>query len=250
MKTTAGAAAYARPETNSRALCAESEPSANRPQAAREPEPRRRWLVPVAIVAALVLIAGVAWSAIYGGDRAEAQPLALSFSRGQEQTYVIHQTMDAHMSSDVFGDQPLTMDLGATVCKAGRPACDACPLSRHCASYPKILSMRVLPKQKAARAERVDRFGVPDRIYRGRVIEALRTGPKPSGAFKGYVRVLPGLERPREALLADLAAPAHLLGLFDLENGRPGVADGEEQLRVFVETRGAVAPIHGEELLF
>jgi A/G-specific adenine glycosylase len=87
------------------------------------------------------------------------------------------------------------MDLGAAVCKAGRPRCEECPIRRFCASYPRILSMESFPKQKAARKERVDRFGVPDRIYRGRVIEALRSGPKPGSAFKGFTRVLSGLER-------------------------------------------------------
>lgn len=66
------------------------------------------------------------------------------------------------------------MDLGATVCKAGKPRCAECPLRRLCRSYPRILAMKALPRQKAARAERVDAFGVPNRIYRGRVIEALR----------------------------------------------------------------------------
>jgi hypothetical protein len=84
------------------------------PQA--EPEPRRRrWLVPVAISVALLLVAGGAWVLLSRGDSAEAQPLALSFTQGQEQSYEIHQTMDAHVSSDVFGDQPLTMDLSETV---------------------------------------------------------------------------------------------------------------------------------------
>ncbi len=58
--------------------------------------------------------------------------------------------------------------------------------------------------------------------------------------------VLPGLEGPGEALLAHLAASAHLLGLLDLEDGRTGVADREEQLWVLVEARRAVAPIHGD----
>ena len=84
-------------------------------EAERERERRRPWLVPVAILSALVLIAGVAWFAINRGDSAQAQPLALSFTQGQEQTYAIHQTMDAHMSSDVFGDKPLKMDLTETV---------------------------------------------------------------------------------------------------------------------------------------
>ena len=85
------------------------------PQATPEPQHRRRWIVPVAIGVVVLLIAGVAWFAINRGDTAEAQPLALSFTQGQEQTYAIHTTMDAQMSSDAFGDQSLQMDLSETV---------------------------------------------------------------------------------------------------------------------------------------
>lgn len=80
-------------------------------------------------------------------------------------------SLPAGLSYDV--NQGL-MDIGATVCKAGRPDCEACPLKRTCESYPRILAMKTLPRQKHARQERVDAFGVPNRIYRGRVVEALR----------------------------------------------------------------------------
>lgn len=85
------------------------------------------------------------------------------------------------------------MDLGATVCKAGRPRCEACPIRRLCASYPKILTLKTLPKQKAARKERADARGIPNRIYRGRVIEALRQGPATDAALAEFAHVLPGL---------------------------------------------------------
>lgn len=87
------------------------------PEALRAtPEPRhRRWVVPVAIGVAVLLVAGVAWVVMSRGDTAQARPLALSFTQGQERTYAIHQTLDAHMSSDVLGDQPLKMDMSETV---------------------------------------------------------------------------------------------------------------------------------------
>jgi len=66
------------------------------------------------------------------------------------------------------------MDLGATICKAGTPRCEACPISRLCASYPKILTMKTLPRQKTPRKEAVDVHGVPNRIYRGRIVEVMR----------------------------------------------------------------------------
>ena len=57
--------------------------------------------------------------------------------------------------------------------------------------------------------------------------------------------VLTGLKSPLKTLLPDVATPADLLGFLDLEDGRTGVSDGEEQFRVFIETSRTVAPIHG-----
>ena len=101
-------------------------------------------------------------------------------------------TLPAELAYDV--NQGL-MDLGATVCKAGRPRCEACPIRRLCASWPRILTMKALPRQKVRRAERVDAHGVPDRIHRGRAIEALRKGPATAKALAAYAHVLPGLEK-------------------------------------------------------
>jgi hypothetical protein len=46
--------------------------------------------------------------------------------------------------------------------------------------------------------------------------------------------VLAGLEGPLEALFAHVATTADDLRLLDLEDGRAGVADREEELGVFV----------------
>jgi two-component sensor histidine kinase len=57
--------------------------------------------------------------------------------------------------------------------------------------------------------------------------------------------VLTCFQRPLQARVADIAPPADLLGLVDLEEGRSGVPNREEQLGVLVQTGGLVAPIHG-----
>ena len=75
------------------------------------------------------------------------------------------------------------MDIGATICKAQRPACEACPLRASCKAYPRILKIRKLPSQKTARKERVDALGIPNRIYRGRVIDFLRARSLPTAAL-------------------------------------------------------------------
>src|SRR5699024_5621896 len=59
--------------------------------------------------------------------------------------------------------------------------------------------------------------------------------------------VLSRLQRPLQALLAHIAAPADNLGLFDLPKSRTGVSDREEQLRVLLKTRSAVTPVHGDD---
>lgn len=60
------------------------------------------------------------------------------------------------------------MDLGAMLCTASNPRCDHCPVVRHCPSSFRV-QRRVLPKRMEP-----GRDGIPNRIYRGRVVEILR----------------------------------------------------------------------------
>jgi len=60
------------------------------------------------------------------------------------------------------------MDLGATICTARKPQCDACPMSALC---PSAHVLRPATKKKSA--EPLFR-GKPQRIWRGRIIETLR----------------------------------------------------------------------------
>src|SRR5947199_8595554 len=57
--------------------------------------------------------------------------------------------------------------------------------------------------------------------------------------------VLTGLKRPLEALVGRGTAPADRLGLLDLQQGRTGRPDREEQLRVLIAAGSTVAPVHG-----
>jgi len=83
------------------------------PPPAPEPETprRRRGMIVLAVAVVLAVVAGLVAFAITRSDTAEAQPLALSFTQGQERTYHVHQTMDANISSPLFGDQTLSMDV-------------------------------------------------------------------------------------------------------------------------------------------
>jgi hypothetical protein len=80
-----------------------------------EPPRKRKGLVAVAIGVAVVVLAGVAVFALTRSGTAEAQPLALAFEQGQNQTYEIDQTIDAEVASDVFGSESVSMDLSQVV---------------------------------------------------------------------------------------------------------------------------------------
>jgi hypothetical protein len=68
----------------------------------------------IALILALVAGATV-FVLAQGGSSAEAQPLALSFTEGQSQSYAIGMTMDGQVSSDLLGDMPMQMDLDEVV---------------------------------------------------------------------------------------------------------------------------------------
>ncbi len=73
---------------------------------------RRRGLTVGSIAVVLALVAGALVMVLTrGGDSAEAQPLALTFTQGQSETYAIHQTMNGQVSSDLLGDMQLDMDM-------------------------------------------------------------------------------------------------------------------------------------------
>ena len=62
------------------------------------------------------------------------------------------------------------MDLGSTICTARRPVCEVCPVAESCASGP-TLSHAGVPLRKRIHP----RNRLPDRIYRGRIVEVLRS---------------------------------------------------------------------------
>ena len=112
--------------------------------------------------------------------------------------------------------QLAVMDLGATVCRASSPACDACPLARECAwvAAGRPESPSVVPTAAAEPFESTARFA------RGRIVAMLAEGaPLPSEAV---AERLPeehraACERYLEALARD--------GIVTLREGRWGLAE-------------------------
>jgi len=67
---------------------------------------------------------------------------------------------------------------------------------------------------------------------------ALEREPLLFGEPAPDARVLAAFQRPREAVVDDVAAPADGLGFLDLAYGGAGGPDREEKLRVFVTAGG------------
>lgn len=67
------------------------------------------------------------------------------------------------------------MDLGATICVSANPKCGVCPVAKLCPSAFRIPRLKALPTKPEP-----SRNGVPNRIYRGRIVDALRHLPNRS----------------------------------------------------------------------
>jgi A/G-specific adenine glycosylase len=96
------------------------------------------------------------------------------------------------------------MDFGALVCKA-KPRCDVCPVRKICKAYPDVLEVR--NTKYGIRSSRVlsSRRPLPDRIYRGRILQLLREHDPKSVPMRTIgPSVYPGFARRDERWLRDL----------------------------------------------
>ncbi len=66
------------------------------------------------------------------------------------------------------------MDLGAMICTAGIPDCPSCPLRRECSSSDRVGEFELFHPVRHTRSREPRLHGHPVRIWRGRIIEALR----------------------------------------------------------------------------
>jgi len=71
--------------------------------------------------------------------------------------------------SNAYNWNQALMDLGATVCTAHAPLCDSCPAAVACVSRRTMQRTRRPPRKREPLMD-----DIPNRIFRGRIIEALR----------------------------------------------------------------------------
>ncbi|HEY5026309.1 MAG TPA: A/G-specific adenine glycosylase [Acidimicrobiales bacterium] len=73
------------------------------------------------------------------------------------------------------------LEIGAVHCRSRTPACDRCPLRRCCVWS----NAATATPDPAPASSRQTRFEGSDRQGRGRLVDALRSGPVPPGALRG-----------------------------------------------------------------
>lgn len=95
------------------------------------------------------------------------------------------------------------MELGALVCTAANPKCGQCPLCVLCPGAHKVYATT-----RRVRKAEPGRKGVPNRIYRGRIVEELRKrNGGPASLSRLGVRIMPGfVGRDKTWLLGLLSA--------------------------------------------
>lgn len=127
---------------------------------------------------------------------------------------------------DAYRWHQALMDLGATICTARDPACARCPLAADCLSA-FLLPIRLFAPSDIRRPEPSLR-GVPRRLWRGRMIEALRrVGGGTIRLGELIDQILPSTLLPAP-ILSERRAIVEIAAVL-LEEGmivRPGVREG------------------------
>lgn len=114
-------------------------------------------------------------------------------------------------SSDAYKWNQALMDLGATVCTARQPRCTQCPVAPWCASRSGMTRASHLRRKREAGID-----SVPNRIYRGRVIEHLRLRRRCVRADILAMRVHPRFSQRHVAWFTRLLAGLEKDGLLRL----------------------------------
>jgi A/G-specific adenine glycosylase len=111
------------------------------------------------------------------------------------------------------------MDLGATICTARTPRCDSCPVVSVCASW-ETMRRTVEPARKKGPSLK----GIPNRIYRGRIMELLRDSKRGMRVVDVGKRILAGYTKHNERWLSSLVDGLERDGLITIIGGGPTIS--------------------------
>lgn len=145
-------------------------------------------------------------------------------SKGRHQIDIekIWQTAEWLMPRGLAADwNQALMDFGATICTAANPKCSMCPVQSYCPSAFK--ATRIGTKRLKQEPKR---NGIPHRIYRGRIVEALRNlnGKKSLTAAEIGNKVKPSFGNGDKQWLSSLLKGLEQDGLILLKKKPAGLS--------------------------
>jgi A/G-specific adenine glycosylase len=144
----------------------------------------------------------------------------------------------AVLPANAYDWQQALMDFGAMVCPARAPKCGACPVAAHCLSAGFLrIGKGEHPAGRTAAVKRTgpgagrlkpepSHLGIPRRIWRGRVVEALRESDGPRSIAELRKRVRPGGKPASTEWIAGIVGRLEKDGVVDVRRsgGRTAVA--------------------------
>ena len=116
---------------------------------------------------------------------------------------------------NVYDWNQALMDLGATICTARRPRCTACPLGPKCASRGVMDE-----KPRAMKRREPGLRAIPDRIARGRLVEALRDARRGRSAEALGKLIRPGFSPRHSRWLRSILRGLERDGLVRISPGK------------------------------
>jgi A/G-specific adenine glycosylase len=126
------------------------------------------------------------------------------------------------LPADAYNWHQALMDFGAMVCSARAPKCGACPVAGNC------LSARFLRNgssgARGGRKPEPSHLGVPRRVWRGRIVEALRESGGPRSIAELRNRVRPSGEPAATEWLTDIVGRLEKDGVVEVRRSGRRVA--------------------------
>jgi len=107
------------------------------------------------------------------------------------------------------------MELGSRICVARNPKCGRCPVSKTC---PNAFKNETGFRKNGVHEP--SRYGIPNRVYRGRIVESLRDSHHSVKAFALGKRIVSGFREKDKPWLIQLLKSLEKDGLVSVRNHR------------------------------
>jgi A/G-specific adenine glycosylase len=124
------------------------------------------------------------------------------------------------LPQDAYTWNQALMDIGATLCTARQPSCNRCPIATLCCSRNSLQHISIKQPRIHSKKDEPMHYGIPRRIWRGRIVEALRNiNDRGSIGLPGLGRVIkPDFRKTDDKWLRSLIILLQNDGIVEIKN--------------------------------